>query len=50
MNWARSGIDRDYDLDHIVPKSRGGTIALSNLQLSHKHCNRAKGNQMAVKA
>lgn len=46
MRHAPSHIDRDYDIDHIIPKSKGGTIAPSNLQLAHKRCNRAKGSSL----
>lgn len=31
-------------LDHILPKSLGGTAKQSNLRLVHKHCNRRRGN------
>lgn len=35
------------EVDHIVPRSRGGALyALENLQLSHNVCNRKKGNRM----
>ena len=33
-------------IDHKVPKSRGGSDALSNLQLAHYQCNHNKGNEM----
>ena len=32
------------DIDHIVPRSRGGTNDLSNLQALCRYCNRSKGN------
>lgn len=32
-------------LDHIVPLSRGGAHALSNVQLAHLRCNVSKGNR-----
>lgn len=36
------------EVDHIVPRSRGGALyELSNLQLTHSQCNRKKGNKMA---
>jgi 5-methylcytosine-specific restriction endonuclease McrA len=31
-------------LDHIVPRSHGGTDDPTNLQLAHVECNRARGN------
>lgn len=34
----------EYDLDHIVPHSRGGKTNLNNAQVTHLSCNRAKGN------
>ena len=36
------------EVDHIVPRSRGGALyALENLQLTHHRCNRKKGAKMA---
>lgn len=36
------------EVDHIVPRSRGGDLyALENLQLTHHSCNRKKGARMA---
>ena len=32
----------DMDIDHIVPKSKGGTNSRYNLQCICKHCNRSK--------
>jgi len=34
-----------YELDHIVPRSRGGVNRVSNLVVSCHDCNIAKGNQ-----
>ena len=34
-----------FDVDHIVPKSRGGTDHLENLQLLCSACNRIKGDR-----
>ena len=31
-------------VDHIMPKSRGGSNNLDNLQTVHSRCNEAKGN------
>ena len=33
-----------YELDHIIPRSRGGTNRVSNLVVSCQECNVAKGN------
>ena len=33
------------EVDHVLPKSRGGTDHLENLQLLCSHCNRSKGNR-----
>jgi len=36
------------EVDHIVPRSRGGALyELDNLQLTHSKCNRKKGARMA---
>ncbi|MEL6860662.1 MAG: HNH endonuclease [Pseudomonadota bacterium] len=40
--WAK---DR-ATLDHIWPKSKGGTDAADNLQLAHARCNKVKGNRV----
>ncbi len=36
---------RMFDVDHVIPVSRGGTDHPSNLQLLCAHCNRTKGNR-----
>ena len=36
---------RIFDVDHVVPKSKGGTDHLDNLQLLCSSCNRIKGNR-----
>ncbi len=38
---------KNIDIDHIVPKSRGGTNDLSNLQALCRYCNRSKGNNIS---
>ncbi len=36
------------EVDHIVPRSRGGGLyEMDNLQLTHSRCNRKKGAKMA---
>ena len=36
---------RIFDVDHVVPKSKGGTDHLDNLQLLCSSCNRIKGDR-----
>jgi 5-methylcytosine-specific restriction endonuclease McrA len=36
----------DASKDHIVPKSKGGSNAASNLALMHEYCNKLKGDDM----
>ena len=34
-----------FEIDHIIPKSKGGQDAVENLQLICSYCNRVKGNR-----
>jgi len=36
---------KDYELDHIVPHSKGGKTELKNAQITHKSCNVKKSNK-----
>lgn len=40
--------DTAFELDHVVPKSRGGSNRVSNLVLSCHECNQAKGDNTAA--
>lgn len=33
-------------IDHLVPRSRGGSSELSNLRLAHRRCNVRRGNHL----
>ena len=35
-------------LEHIIPRSRGGPNSASNLALSHRECNQAKGSDLVM--
>jgi 5-methylcytosine-specific restriction endonuclease McrA len=35
-----------FEIDHIVPASKGGHHAYYNVQPAHPHCNRAKADMM----
>jgi RNA-directed DNA polymerase len=35
-------VGREWEIDHIIPKSKGGTNYSNNLQLLHKHCHDVK--------
>lgn len=37
--------DYSWNIDHIVPKSKGGTNKLKNLQATHVVCNRAAADK-----
>ena len=34
-----------FEVDHVIPQSKGGTDHLDNLQMLCPHCNRVKGNR-----
>lgn len=40
--WAK----QRATVDHIIPRSKGGSDAAENLQLAHARCNKIKGNRL----
>jgi len=36
----------DYEPDHIIPWSKGGLTTIENAQITHKKCNKRKGNKV----
>src|SRR3954447_15620185 len=40
---------RGANIEHIVPRSRGGDNSLPNLGLTHPHCNGEKGRRWDVR-
>jgi 5-methylcytosine-specific restriction endonuclease McrA len=36
-------LDANVEIDHLLPRSRGGRTVLENLQLTHAACNLARG-------
>lgn len=37
--------EEDRTFDHVIPRSKGGTGALTNLRLAHKRCNSKRGDK-----
>lgn len=35
-----------YDIDHVIPLSRGGEHSYANVQVAHPACNRRKSDSM----
>jgi 5-methylcytosine-specific restriction endonuclease McrA len=44
--WCGESLGDTYEIDHIIPVSRGGTNVPNNLVLAHERCNRKKFNKM----
>ena len=40
---------RKFTIDHIVPKSKGGSDMLENLRLTHEKCNQFRGTNFKIK-
>ena len=47
---GRRGSARELDLDHVLPRSRGGTDSWTNLVASCQPCNRRKGRRTPKEA
>jgi len=41
--YCRKPLPPDWQIDHVIPKSRGGSHKLTNLRAACPDCNRAKG-------
>ena len=41
-------LDREIEIDHIIPFSRGGTSDENNLRVTCLKCNREKGNRVRI--
>ncbi len=41
-------LDRDIEIDHIIPYSRGGTSDENNLRVTCLECNRKKGKKIEI--
>lgn len=46
MGFRPKAGDAMATLDHIRPRSKGGTSANANLRAVHRRCNRERGNNM----
>lgn len=44
------GERREFDADHLIPRSKGGETALHNLVPACAKCNRARGNRAASRS
>lgn len=44
--YCGKSFDAGYEVDHIVPLSRGGSNDAKNLALACQSCNRSKGNKL----
>ncbi len=47
VKCGRSFPEGDIEIDHIIPRSMGGTNSRYNLQCMCIHCNRSKRNDMS---
>jgi 5-methylcytosine-specific restriction endonuclease McrA len=45
---AFHGRAQAWDLDHVIPLSKGGEHSYDNVQVTHPSCNRKKGAKVAA--
>src|ERR1019366_8049873 len=50
QSWGETFAPADLTLDHVIPRSRGGSSTWENLVACCHPCNRRKGNQFPVEA
>jgi 5-methylcytosine-specific restriction endonuclease McrA len=45
--WLCRGrvLRNDVDIDHVIPRSKGGATTLENLRVAHSSCNRSRSNR-----
>lgn len=43
--YCGNGCSKGFQIDHVIPRSRGGSNRLINLVLACKECNQTKGNK-----
>lgn len=50
FNWEcfRCGSEKKLEIDHVIPKAKGGRDSIENLQLLCQKCNREKGTSISL--
>lgn len=55
-NWGKgtcgicdTSLDGKFEMDHIIPLSKGGLHIGANIQLAHRYCNRSKKDRLDFK-
>ena len=48
--YGKTITKKSMDIDHIKPKSKGGSDSIVNLQAMHPSINRSKGNTLVKKS